>query len=405
MPTSFHAPRLLSSWYGHLAALREEDPAHWSEDDQVWLLTRHEDVKWLSRHFELFSSENERRAKAPQHPPLPPDEVVCAEFVSEFRTHEFIQNDPPAHPRMRRVHSAQWTRKRVEEWRPRVRDLVAKLIDEAERSGGQVDVVADLAAPLPLLVISEMLGIPEEDRALVKAQADRRMASAITVEPDRMSKAAAGIQASNTYLDARLEERLREPRDDMLTLFAEAEKQGLYTRQESLANAQMLIDAGHHTTVQLIANGVLALLRHPDQWRDLTSDPYGLAETATEECLRWEPSVLFLRRVATRDVELHDKTMHQGDRVFGVVPAANRDPRVFVDPERFDIRRSPNEHLTFNVGLHACLGKHLARVEGQEVFAALASRFPRMHLVEQGMDWVPDRRRPTLKSLEVILEP
>jgi cytochrome P450 len=398
---TIYRPDLLSDQDDFFRVLRETDPVHWVETDAVWLVTRHEDVSWLSRHPELFSSQNARRDRRPTAPPIDPADRENERKVNETRVLEFIQSDPPEHLRMRRVFSSHFTARKMEEWRAPIAEVIGQQFDRAD-AGGRMDIFADLAAPLPLLVISELFGVPEADRVMVKEQADRRMASALSTDPGRMREAVVAMEESAAYFDEQIELRMREPRNDMLNLFAEGERAGAYTRPESVANAQNVIDAGHETTVQLICNGLHSLLRRRDAWEQLVSDPEGLAESASEELLRWDPSVAFLRRIATQDLELHGRQIREGDRVYGVIPAANRDPRVFEDPERFDIARSPNPHLSFNVGLHACLGKFLAKVEMQEVLKALALRFPGARVVEDEVEWLPERRRRTVKALPVV---
>jgi cytochrome P450 len=181
-----------------------------------------------------------------------------------------------------------------------------------------------------------------------------------------------------------VDQRRAQPTDDVLSKLALAERNGRYSRSEVLANAQSLIDAGHETTVQLIGAGTLAFMRNRHQWELLRSDPARLAESATEECLRYDPPLVHVRRVASRDFRLHDRTIRAGQRVRGMIASANRDPREFRDPDRFDIKRSPNRHIAFGAGIHFCLGQYLARVEGQEVFKALATRFPSMRLCGDG---------------------
>jgi cytochrome P450 len=252
-----------------------------------------------------------------------------------------------------------------------------------------------------LLVISEMMGIPRADRAMLKRQADERMLSALSLEPDRMRRGAAGIRESSEYLHTQLELRLAEPRDDLLQVLAEAQRAHHYSREEAVANAQTLIDAGHETTIQLLCNGMLAFMRHPDQWELLRSDPRGLAAAATEECLRFDAPIPSLRRIAASDVGLRGKQIRAGDRVSWVIAAANRDPRVYADPDRFDITRSASQHLAFGFGAHYCLGQFLGRIEGQEVFIAMAQRFPSLRLATESLSYARVRGIRRLMSLPV----
>ena len=389
--------------YIHYGRLREEDPVHWSDELRSWVVTRYEDINWLVRHPELFSSEFYRRDPYPNVPPLAPEHHPDFEAVRAHRMRELIQNDPPEHTRMRKVLSRAFSPGRLEEWRPTIRGVVSGLLDPiAER--GRADIVRDLGEPLPLLVISELLGVPERDRLTLKAHADERMASALSTQPDRMKRSADGIRATSAYLEPLIDERQGRPERDLLGLLGQAETERVLSRGEVLANAQMLIDAGHETTIQLLCNGVLAFLRNPEQWEIFRTDPRGLATQATEECLRYDPPLPTIKRIVGQDMELQGKSLKAGDRLLWVIAVANRDPRQFEDPDRFDILRSPNKHLSFGSGIHLCLGQYLARIEGQEVFAGLAERFSRILLKETELSYGKHLGVRSLQSLPVALE-
>jgi cytochrome P450 len=179
------------------------------------------------------------------------------------------------------------------------------------------------------------------------------------------------------------------------------EQQGVYTREEVLANAILLLQAGHETTINLLCNGLLAFIHHPVQWHQLKQDPAGRAVRATEECLRYDAPVKSLGRTAVEDVELHGKRMRQNDRVLWFISAANRDPRVFPEPDRFNIARDPNLHVAFGSGIHHCLGATLARLEGQEAFKALAQRFNELSLETEHLEYHPGNTFRSLVSLPV----
>jgi cytochrome P450 len=185
-------------------------------------------------------------------------------------------------------------------------------------------------------------------------------------------------------------------------VLVDAERRGVLTRRQLYGQIHLLVDAGHETTINLICNGLLALIRHPQQWDLLRADPDGLSALATEECLRYDPSGSWTRRISNQDQELGGKLIRAGDYLLAITPAANRDPRVFRDPDRLEITRSPNPHVMFGGGIHHCLGAAMARLEGQEVFRALAQRFPRLQL-ESEEDIEYEKTQPTrqLKSLPV----
>ena len=198
-----------------------------------------------------------------------------------------------------------------------------------------------------------------------------------------------------------VEERVRSPKDDLLSVLCEGERRGIYTRQDVLANAILLLIAGHETTINLICNGTLAFMRHPEQWALFKTDPEGLAKRATEECLRYDAPVKSIQRLASQDIAMRGKTLHKDDRIRWFITSANRDPEVFAHPETFDITRDPNPHVGFGNGVHHCLGATLARLEGQEAFKALAQRFPNLHVETEVVEYQPSIALRSIKSLPV----
>ena len=197
------------------------------------------------------------------------------------------------------------------------------------------------------------------------------------------------------------DERADAPADDFISVLAQAERAGVFTRHQVLVNTALLLFAGHETTMNLICNGTLAFIRHPDQWERLRAHPEGAARLATEECLRYDPPVKSTQRIATEDVERRGKVIRKGDRLRWFMAAANRDPRAFEDPDRFDIGRQPNTHVSFGAGIHYCLGASLARVEGQEVLRALAERFAELRLETEELEYSPSVQFRSLTSLPV----
>jgi len=184
-------------------------------------------------------------------------------------------------------------------------------------------------------------------------------------------------------------------------VLAQGERAGALTRHQVLVNTALLLFAGHETTMNLICNGTLALIRHPDQWARLRADPVAQAQPTTEECLRYDPPVKSTQRIASDDVDLRGKRLRKNDRIRWAIASANRDPAVFPEPDRFDIGRHPNPHVAFGAGIHFCLGVTLARLEGQEVFRALAERFPALHLATDHLEYQPSIQFRSLKALPV----
>lgn len=393
------APDVIADPYTYFGRLREADPVHWNPRGELWIVTRYEDLVWLVRHHELFSSaviKNDRRAPSP--PIDPADEPLLAE-VRAFRSDQLVEHDRPEHLAMRGAVHEYFTPQAMEGWRPLVRAAVNELLDEVEPRG-RMDVLEALAAPLPVRVITQMMGVPEEDRDHLRHLADRLL-YINRGEPNRLRLLMEGIEGMIEYVSPRVDERAARPGDDFISVLARAERDGVFTRHQVLVNTALLLFAGHETTMNLICNGTLAFVRHPDQWELLRADPAGAVRLATEECLRYDPPVKSTQRIAAADVERHGKTIRKGDRIRWFMAAANRDPRAFADPDRFDITRQPNPHVSFGTGIHYCLGASLARIEGQEVFRALAERFGSLRLETEELSYSPSIQFRSLAALPV----
>ena len=365
----------------------------------MWIVTRYEDLVWLVRHHELFSSAVIKTDRRPPHPPIDAEDGPLFDRVKEFRSDQLVEHDRPAHLSMRSAVHEYFTPQAMEGWRPFVRAAVAELLDEAEPQG-RMDVLEALAAPLPVRVITQMMGVPEEDREHLRHLADRLL-YINRGEPNRMKLLMEGIEGMIAYVSPKVDERAATPSDDFISVLAAAEKEGVFTRHQVLVNTALLLFAGHETTMNLICNGTLALIRHPDQWERLRADPAGAARTATEECLRYDPPVKSTQRIAAQDVERHGKTIRKGDRIRWIMAAANRDPRAFQDPGPLRHRSQAEPHVSFGAGIHYCLGASLARIEGQEVFRALAERFGTLRLETEELEYAPSIQFRSLTSLPV----
>ena len=210
-----------------------------------------------------------------------------------------------------------------------------------------------------------------------------------------------GMQGMMEYVAPLVNERIEQPGDDFISVLAQGEKQGVFTRHQVLVNTSLLLLAGHETTINLLCNGTLAFLRHPDQWALFKTDPEGWAKRATEECLRYDAPVKSIQRLAAHDVEMRGKTLRKDDRIRWFITSANRDPEAFAHPDTFDITRDQNPHVAFGNGVHHCLGATLARLEGQEAFKALAQRFPNLHVETEAYEYQPSIAFRSLKSLPV----
>ena len=393
------APDVIADPYAYYGRIRDADPVHWNETYELWVVTRHDDLTWLTRHHELFSSAVFKNDPRPPYPAIDESDLGLYEYVRNYQGDQFIQHDRPEHLDMRRVVHGYFTPKSMEAWRPFVQNAVKELLDEAEEKGS-MDVMRDLATPLPVMVIAQMMGVPEQDRRHVRELAEKLLYIG-RGEYDRMKPLTEGMRGMIDYVSPLVEERIVRPGDDFISVLADGEKRGAFTRHEVLVNTSLLLLAGHETTINLICNGSLAFMRHPDQWELFKQDPAAMAKTATEECLRYDSPVISIQRIASEDVEMRGKTMRAKDRIRWFISAANRDPDKFADPDKFDITRWPNQHVAFGNGVHHCLGATLARVEGQEVFKALAQRFPEMRMEREDLEYQPSITFRSLKSLPV----
>jgi cytochrome P450 len=403
MATAVHddmfTPDVIADPYGYYGRLRDEDPVHWNDTYGLWVITRHDDVTWLTRHHELFSSAVFKNDPRPAYPAIDESDLGLYEYVRKYQGEQFIQHDRPEHLDMRRIVHGYFTPKAMESWRPFVVKAVKELLDAAEEKGS-MDVMRDLATPLPVLVIAQMMGVPEQDRGYVRQLAEKLLYIG-RGEYDRMPILTDGMKGMVEYVSPLVDERIVKPGDDFISVLASGEKKGVFTRQQVLVNTSLLLLAGHETTINLLCNGTLAFMQHPDQWALYKEDPIGRAKWATEECLRYDAPVKSIQRLASQDIEVRGKVMEKNDRIRWFISSANRDPSVFADPDKFDITRQPNPHVAFGNGVHHCLGATLARVEGQEVFKALAERFPGLQIEREELEYQPSITFRSLKSLPV----
>ena len=395
----------VSDPYSYFATLREEDPVHWNEKYELWVVTRYEDVVWLTRHHEYFSSAVFKNDPRPAYPEIQESDLGLYEDVRNFFSRWFIQRDRPVHLDMRQVLHGYFTPKSMEEWRPMIKSVIKDLLDEAEDKG-EMDVMRDFATPLPLFVIAQMMGMPYEDRKFIRSLAEKLLFIG-RGDVNRMGPLHDGIYELIDYLSPVVDERIANPGDDFISVLADGEKRGLYTRDEVVANAILLLLAGHETTINLICNGTLAFIQNPEQWETLKSDTGTvippLINRATEECLRYDPPVKSLQRIVAEEVELGGKLMREQERIRWFISGANRDPDKFDDAETFDISRWPNSHVAFGSGIHHCLGATLARLEGQEAFKALVERYDHLTLQDDEFEYQPSVTFRSLKSLPVTL--
>ena len=351
--------------------IRGHEPVHHAPDGS-WVLTRYDHSAALLRD-PRFSTNPARLTEGPDASAMGPIRQVGSSLMM------FL--DPPDHTRLRSLVSQAFTPRMVESLRPRIQLLVDELLDAVVEQG-EMDVLGDLAYPLPTVVICELLGVPPEDRERFKGwSADSSRLLDGYLDQAALDKGmVAGMYLFQYFTDL-VEARRKDPRDDLLSALLAAGSSGdKLTHAELLSTATLLFVAGFETTMNLLGNGTLALLRNPDQLARMRDDPL-LVRSGVEEVLRYDSPVHVTARIAKEDVEIGGFTVREGEQAVAILGAANRDPEQFPDPDRLDVARTPNRHLAFGGGPHFCLGAALARLEGQIAFGTMLRRLPDLELV------------------------
>lgn len=389
------SPVFKANPYPVFAHLRLEAPVSLlsSEQEQrTWLITRYQEAELVLRD-ERFVKNRSNATSSPGQNERPPSaaDLMCMGMV-DF--------DPPDHTRLRSLVGPFFTPRAIEQWRERIQQITDELIDVVEEKGS-MDLIESLAFPLPLTVISEMLGIPGEDRPALHRWT-RMLADAFD-HPGTLANADEPLQAFYRYLPTLIERKRRRPTSDLISSLVQVKGHQLSER-ELIAMIFLLITAGHDTTDNLIGNGMCALLTHPEQMARLKRDPT-LIKTAVEEFLRYySPFMLATRRWAREEVELCGKLIRRGDQVAISLSAANRDEEIFPYSNRLDITRVENHHLAFGKGIHYCIGAPLARLEGQIALSTLLRRLPRLRLQGDSSElvWRPGSFIIGLSRLPVV---
>ena len=377
-------PAYLADPYPYYHQLRCEAPVYWSEAMEAWLLTRYGDAEATLRDPRLVSGTRIAAAVRQLPETVQPEVQALEGHISTWMG--FI--DPPDHTRLRALVSNAFTPRMIRGLGPRIQAIVDELLDRVQEAG-RMDLIADFAFPLPAIVIAEMLGLPPEDREQFKQWSNDVMAFLGTGRSrvDVARRAQQGVYALKDYLRGIFRQRRQRPEEDLISALLVVEEEGdRLSEEEMFGMCVFLLVAGHETTLALIGNGLLALLRNPEQKQMLQEDP-GLIDSAVEEFLRYDSPIQHQTRVAREDFELEGQRIRRGDRVLPMLGAANRDPAQFADPDRLDIRRQPNPHLAFGYGIHFCLGAPLARLEGQIAIRTILRRLPRMQLTEGNLRW------------------
>ncbi|MDG4763963.1 cytochrome P450 [Solwaraspora sp. WMMD406] len=358
-PSPEEGDAVLLPW---LRRMLEDEPV-WQDGYGVWHVFRYADVRLLSADHETYSSDQSRLNPA----------------AAELAQGNLTMLDPPAHRSLRRLVSAAFTPRTVAELEPRIAAVTREMISDLD---GEFDLAERLAHPMPVTVIAELLGLPSSDREFFAACADRLL-SIHTDDPNDpalMERFTAAMGDLSAYLLEHCRQRRRAPADDLITALVTAEVDARrLTDQEAVNFCTLLLSAGHITSTLLLGNAVLSLAEQPSTWRRLREDP-SLIPSTVEEALRHRSPFAQVVRVTTTDTELAGVRIPADSYVMPWLVSANRDPRVFVDPDRFDIDRTPNDHIAFGFGGHFCLGAPLARVEARVALAALVERFADLHL-------------------------
>ncbi len=375
---------------------RERDPFHRTRLIGGYVLFRYAEVLEVLRDARFSADERNHPRFQQQRRWLIAAGVVDADDPLET---SMLRMDPPDHTRLRGLVNRAFTPRSIEKLRPRIEQIVDELLGQV-RGQSEMDLVEALAYPLPVIVISEMLGIPTRDRARFKHWSDEvvRTMGMASLEDIRASRNAS--KELRAYFEGIVVERRREPQDDLISALLAAEEQGdKLSLPEVFSTLTLLLIAGNETTTNLIANGTLALLRAREQWQLLCDDP-DLAPGAVEEMLRYDSPVQATSRICVDDVAMSGGTIRRGHEVILALASANRDPEQFENPERLDITRKDIRHLSFSQGIHFCLGAPLARLEAQVAFRALSERFPKLELAGGEPEW---RRNFILRGPKALL--
>jgi cytochrome P450 len=379
-------PREVYRW------LRENDPVHWHDEPDgagFWAVTRHADVREVGRHPAVFSSTPTIMIPDPPGPMFGDRDLM-------------IQMDPPRHGAFRRLVIPDFVPKAVADLRPRVAALAAKIVD-AVCEQGECDLVEDIAGEMPSYVIADMLGLPLDDgRELYK------LTELIHAAPESVAPGAGmgAVLQMFSYANGVYEDRLAHPKDDLSTRLVQSEVEGRpFDAIDFNLMFLLLVDAGGDTTRNLVAGGIDALFEHPEQRAILEADVDGVLPTAIEEMLRWVSPVTYMRRTAMHDAELHGRSIAAGQKVVVYYGAANQDETVFTDPETFDVRRTPNDHVAFGGGgPHFCLGAHLGRMEIDAILREVVTRLPDLRRAGP-TEWLPSTFISGPKHLPVAFTP
>ena len=373
-------PAVLANPYPLFHRLRTEDPVHWDVFLHTWVVTRYADVLEVLHRFSADRTHTPAKLQAMGLGDMSP--------IAQLMVKQMLFMDPPAHTRLRSLASQAFSPARVTVLRTHIREIVKRLLDDVQDKG-EMDVIRDLGEPLPAIVTAEMLGVPTDDRHRLKAwSADfAEMLGNFQHNPEHAPRMLRAVEEMTAYFKDQVRAQRDHPREGLVHSLMTAEVDGdRLTDEEVVATCIVTMVGGLETTTNLIGNGVLTLLRHPEQMQRMRED-LSLIPSAVEEMLRYESPSQHTGRLAPEDVEMGGRLIRKGQAVMAVMAAANRDPERFPDPDRFDVSRADNRHLAFGYAAHFCFGAALARVEGQEVFEAITLRLHDLELTPGTLTW------------------
>ncbi|MEU6711083.1 cytochrome P450 [Nonomuraea sp. NPDC046802] len=393
MPFDPWNPDFVAHPYRVYDELRRQAPVSYFEPTGQWLISRHADVNALLRDRRLGRSYLHVATHEEFGRPQEPD--FQEPFWRVIRA-GMLDVEPPVHTRLRRLVSRAFTPRMVESLRPRVRAIAERLVAAyADKGGG--DLIAEVAEPLPVTVIAEMLGVPEQDRHLLRPwSADICLMYELNPTIEAQHTATRAAEEFSGYLKSLAARRRRDPGDDLISALNRIPE---LTEDELVGTCVLLLNAGHEATVNVTGNGWWALFRNPGELQRLREDR-SLLPTAVEELMRWDTPLQMFERWVLEDIEVHGVRIPRGSEVALLFGSANRDPAVFDDPDRLDVGRADNPHISFGAGIHFCLGAPLARIELIESFGALLDRAPKLEL-RQEPTWKPGYVIRGLRSLEL----
>ncbi len=391
-------PEALANPYPLYDRLRTEDPVHWDPYLHAWVVTRYADCITVLTRFSA--------ARQPTPEQLTEYGLSALNPIAEVLLRQMIFMDPPAHTRLRALCAAAFTPRRAEQLRAHIQEITDRLID-AVIDCGRMDVIADLAAPLPSIVTAELMGVPVEDSPVLKDWSIKfsEMLGNFQHNPGRAQIMLETVEQMTAYYRDRIAEQKRHPREGVVNALLTAEIDGdRLTEEEVIANSIITMTGGQETTTNLIGNGLLALLQHPGELTRLLKDP-SLMPSAVEELLRFESPIQQTARLAPEDVELGGKKIRKRDATVAVLGAANRDPERFANPNTLDLGRQDNRHLAFAWAAHYCFGAPIARVEGNIAFSTIFRRMRNLALEGGPPVWRENITFRGLEALPITFEP